>query len=99
MTKNKYSATKTRTMPLTRRKIASLSRKILVELGAIITKATAMYQIASIKAAVIPIKAVSSLFGSERIIWLNIARKNTSIFGLRRDIRKPSPTPRSKVFE
>ena len=79
-----------RITPLIRRIMCSLTSRVLVPVN---IRATAIYHKASIKAAVIPITTVSVQLEPVRMIWLNIARKNTAIFGFSTDIRKPSTKP------
>ena len=83
-------------MPLTLRIIISL---IPISPVPVKTIATVTYQEASITAAVIPMRTGSAQLACVLMIWLNIARKNIAIFGLRRDIRKPSPKPLNIVWE
>jgi len=99
ITPSKYIAIRIRIMPLTRRIIVSLSWKTSTRPALVSIIATETYQKASIAAAMIPMKTVSAQLESGCTRWLNTARKNMAIFGLRRDIRKPWPTPRSNVSE
>ncbi len=60
---------------------------------------TATYHPASIDAAVMlnsPVDAQPIFFSTK---WLNIAKKNSAILGLRIEIKKPSTAPCIKVFE
>ena len=61
--------------------------------------ATVIYQTASITPAVIPINTVSVQLESVCTKWLNIAKKNKAIFGLKIDIKNPSRLPLINIFD
>ena len=99
VTAKKYSAMRIRRPPLILRIVVSLLRRAFINPVPASIKATETYQQASIAAAAIPINPVSNQLESESTRWLNIARKNRATFGLRREIRNPSPVPLSNSVE
>ena len=58
-----------------------------------------MYHMASMRAAVDPIKIISGTLYSELTKWLNIATKKSAIFGLKIDIKNPSLAPFKSFLE